>query len=194
MVFGFGKKKRDAASRLESGTWKCASCDEEHGWPFDLAAPAPTVWPHKVEYEPNGALRMDGDFLSEDFCVLGGEYFMVRAVLPIPVIGLAHQFGFGCWSTLSKENFDKYVGGFDTGKYADMGPWTGWLMNVLAGFNEEPDPLAVNFQPRHDRMRPELWVMDEDHPLGAAQQQGITAERMLEVFAHYGHAPAQNDG
>lgn len=193
MVFGFGKKKRDAVSRLEGGTWKCANCDAEHGWPFDLAVSAPNVWPHEFDYEPNGALRMEGDFLSEDFCVLGGEYFMVRAVLPIPVIGLKDQFGYGCWSSLSRENFEKYLDAFDTGEYEVMGPWTGWLMNRLAEIAEEPDPIAVNVQPRQGRMRPELWVMDEEHPLGAAQQQGVTAEKILEVFARYGHAPAEND-
>ena len=62
-------------------------------------------------------------------------------------------------------------------------------MNRLAGFNDGPEPLAVHVQPQPDRMRPELWVVDEDHPLGAAQRDGITPERMLEVFAHYGHAP-----
>ncbi len=189
MVFGFGRKKRDPASTLKSGKWRCASCDEEHGWPFDLAASAPNVWPHEVDYEPNGALKMDGDFLSEDFCVLDGEHFMIRAVLPIPVIGMKDHFGFGCWSTLSRANFQKYVDGFDSGEYADMGPWDGWLMNRLAGFNDEADALAVYVEPRFERLRPLLFVVDECHPLGIAQQQGISADRMLEVFAHYGHAP-----
>jgi hypothetical protein len=175
--------------RLERGRWRCVSCDEEHGWPFDLATSAPNVWSHEVEYEHNGALRMEGDFLSEDFCVIGGEHFMIRAVLPIPVIGMKDQFGFGCWSTLSRTNFQKYVDGFDSGEYADMGPWDGWLMNRLADFNDEPDAVAVDVQPRPDRLRPQLWVMDPEHPLGLAQSEGITPERMLEVFAHYGHAP-----
>ncbi|MBL43253.1 MAG: hypothetical protein CMN71_00635 [Sphingomonadaceae bacterium] len=190
MVFGlFGRKQPSAAARLESGNWRCASCEEDHDWPFDLAAFAPDAWPHAERYEANSALRFDGDFLSEDFCVLGGEHFMVRAILPVPVIGLKDQFSYGCWTTLSRENFDKYVDGFDAGEYADMGPWPGWLMNRLAGFNDGPEPLAVHVQPQPDRMRPELWVVDEDHPLGAAQRDGITPERMLEVFAHYGHAP-----
>lgn len=190
MVFGlFGRKQPSAAARLESGSWRCASCEEDHGWPFDLAAFAPDAWPHAERYEANSALRFDGNFLSEDFCVLGGEHFMVRAILPMPVIGLKDQFSYGCWTTLSRENFDKYVDGFDAGEYANMGPWPGWLMNRLAGFNDGPEPLAVHVQPQANRMRPELWVADEDHPLGAAQRDGITPERMLEVFAHYGHAP-----
>lgn len=132
---------------------------------------------------------MEGDFLSQDFCVLDGKYFMVRAVLLIPVIGLKDQFGFGCWSTLSRDNFRKYVDGFDSGEYADMGPWGGWLTNRVENFVEGPDPLALWVQPQPDRKRPLLWVRDDDHPLAIAQEQGITPERMLEVFAHYGHAP-----
>lgn len=189
MVFGFGRKQRGATARLASGKWRCADCGEEHGWPFDLAASAPNAWPHEVEYAPNSMLRTHADFLSEDFCVLDGEHFMIRAVLPVPVIGLNHRFAFGCWSTLSRENFDKYVDGFDSGEYVDMGPWSGWLMNRLRGFGEDPDPIAVHVQPLAGRQRPELWVMDESHPLSDAQQHGITAERMLEIFAEYGHAP-----
>ena len=190
MVLGlFGRKQPSAASRLESGGWRCASCEEDHGWPFDLAAFVPDVWPHAERYEANSALRLDGDFLSEDFCILGGKHFMVRATLPIPVIGLKDRFAFGCWTTLSRENFGRYVDGFDSGEYAEMGPWPGWLMNRLAGLSDGPEPLAVNVQPRPGRMRPELWVVDDDHPLGAAQRDGITPERMLEVLAHFGHAP-----
>jgi len=130
MVFGWGKKPPlTAAEQLRNARWRCASCDEEHSWPFDLAAHAPDPWHGPQDYETNGALRLDGDFLSEDFCVLDGKYFMVRAVLTIPVQGVEGVFGFGCWSTLSRENFDKYVEGFDNGDYPDWGPWSGWLCN-----------------------------------------------------------------
>lgn len=132
---------------------------------------------------------MDGDFLSEDFCVLDGKYFMVRAVLPIPVNGIDGDFGFGCWSTLSRENFDKYVDGFDTGDYVDMGPWSGWLMNELATLVEEPNPLALWVEPRANRQRPLLWIQNQEHPLAIAQDQGITPDRMLEIFRAYGHGP-----
>ncbi|MBX7528555.1 DUF2199 domain-containing protein [Qipengyuania vesicularis] len=193
MVFGFGKKcAPSAADQLASGKWKCASCDEWHNWPFDLAAFAPDPWPHEVAYEQNSDLRFDGDFLSEDFCILGGKHFMVRAILPVPVIGVPGDFAFGCWSTLSKTNFEKYIDGFDAGEYADAPQWTGWLMNRIAEFVPGPEPLGVIVQPQPGRQRPIIWVQDEDHPLAIAQSEGITAERVLEVFAHYGHAPAEN--
>jgi hypothetical protein len=194
MVFGlFGRKQPSAAARIESGSWRCASCEEDHGWPFDLAAFAPDAWPHAKRYEANSALRFDGDFLSEDFCVLGGEHFMVRAILPMPVIGLKEQFSYGCWTTLSRENFDKYIDGFDAGDYPDAPQWTGWLMNRLAEFVPGPEPLGVVVQPQPGRQRPILWVQDEEHPLAIAQSDGITAEKVLEVFAHYDHAPAWHE-
>lgn len=131
---------------------------------------------------------MDGDFLSEDLCVIDGKNFLVRAVLIIPVQELEEDFGFGCWSTLSRENFERYVADFDTGSDPDAEPWSGWLCNQLADY-VETDPVAVWVKPRPDRQRPLLWVMDDDHPLAIAQDEGISAERVLEVFEYYGHAP-----
>jgi len=187
-LFGFGRKKPpSAAERLASGRWQCAKCDEWHSWPFDIAAIVPDPWRGERVFEPNGALRLDGDFLSEDFCVMGGEYFMVRAVLPIPVNGVEGDFFFGCWTTLSRANFDIYTAGFDSGEYADMGPWTGWLMNRPADFIEGKDPLPIWVEPQPNRQRPHLWVRDDDEPLAVAQSEGISPERMLEIFAYYGH-------
>lgn len=153
---------------------------------MDLAAFAPGPWPHPEEREPNSALRLEGDFLSEDFCILEGRYFMIRVVLEIPVRGLTDKFGFGCWSTLSRENFDKYVAGFDVGDFADWGPWSGWLCNKLVDYvGDEPEPALVYPQP--DRQRPKLMVADENHPLAIAQNEGISPERMLEILEAYGH-------
>ena len=49
------------------------------------------------------------------------------------------------------------------------------------------DPLAVRVDPRPNRQRPLLWVMDDNHPLATAQDQGVSLERMLEILAFYGH-------
>lgn len=134
---------------------------------------------------------MEGDFLSEDFCVLEGRDFLVRAVLAIPVIGLQGDFGFGCWTSLSRANFAKYVDGFDTGEHGgehgEEGPWSGWLCNRLTGFIEQP--TAVWVEPRLGGQRPLLWIQQDGHPLAVAQKHGVTAARMLELLAAYGHAP-----
>jgi hypothetical protein len=114
---------------------------------------------------------------------------MVRAVLEIPVHGLDSPFSFGCWSTLSRENFDKYLTGFDGGNYPDMGPWPGWLCNKLENYLGN-DPIAVWVIPQTDRQRPKLFVQLDDHPLAIDQDNGITPERVLELYGFYGHHPS----
>lgn len=178
-----------ALERLRAKSWRCATCDEKHHGAFHLSAFAPYVWSGSEDYEPNHALRMAGDFLSEDFCVIGGEHFFVRSVLDIPVHGLEAGFGFGIWSTLARTNFDKYVDGFDHSDYSDFGPWYGYFSNLIQGFGDVlNEPNWVH--PQLDRQRPKIAIMDEDHPLAIAQRDGISPERVLEIYAAYGHAAA----
>lgn len=155
---------------------------------FALAAFCPDQWRGAECYEHNGAIDLDADFLSEDFCVLGGQYYMVRAVLEIPVHGIDQRFSFGAWSTLSRDNFDKYLAGFDDGAYPDTGPWSGWLCNSLADYTDA-DPLALWVCPQPDRQRPSLFVQADTHPLAMAQDNGISPERVMELYDFYGHRP-----
>ena len=190
----FGSKapveaERDPAIDLLKSSWRCSCCEEWHHGLMDIAAISPDPWPDDRSYEPNSALRRDGNFLSEDFCVLDGKYFFVRSVLEIPVHGLDAPWGFGCWTTLSRVNFDKYVAGFDTGEFEDDGPWFGWLCNQLKIYFEDPDPIALDVFPQPDRKRPKLIVQDEEHPLGRAQREGICAADMLTLLRALGHGP-----
>lgn len=182
------RRRPTALERLRDVSWRCASCDEEHRGMFDLGAWSPAFWEGPEDLEPNAALRTDGDFLSEDFCVIGGTDFFVRGVLAIPVHGLDTPLGFGVWSTLSRRNFDIYVEGFDRSDYADWGPWTGWFSTALPDFGDTlQQPAWV--EPRPDRLRPLIWLDDDEHPLSVAQRDGTTPERVLEIYAAYGHAP-----
>lgn len=154
---------------------------------FDLAPLHPDPWPGPAEYQPNSDLACDGNFLSEDFCVIDGRYFLVRCVLEIPVHGLARSFAFGCWGTLSRDNFDIFVKHFDAGDYAGLGPWTSWLCNDLAGL-VGPKPIGCEMFPQLDRQRPVLRVMDPEHPLAVMQDQGISADDVMAFYSRYGHS------
>lgn len=183
----FGRRKGSAAlEALKGASWRCAGCGLDHVGMFDLAAAAPDYWEGPSDYEPNAALRLDGDFLSEDFCVIGGENFFVRCVFQIPVHGLESRFGFGIWSTLSRRNFEIYLEGFDDGDYPDRGPWSSWFSNELRVFSGSCGQLCW-MHPREERQRPYLCLDDPDHPLALAQRDGITAERVLDLYAAYGH-------
>lgn len=177
-----------ALDRLASGTWRCACCDADHEGIFDLVAYAPDCWPHEVVLEPNSALRFDGDFLSDDFCVLAGEHFFIRCGFDIPVHGLDRTFGLGCWSSLSGDSLDLYLDHFNDGFYGGLGPWTGWFANSLVGFSDTLNQPCWVY-PQLNRERPLITLANADHPLAVAQAEGIDAERLLEIYAASGHAP-----
>ena len=187
---GAAMPERDRfALDLLSRDWQCACCGEWHHGIMDLAARAPDPWPHARDYEPNSALRMDGDFLSEDFCVLGGEDFFIRSVMEIHVHGLERSWGWGCWNSLSRANFDFYVERFDEGFAEGEQPWFGWLANSLRIYSEDPQPIAVDVYPSAGRQRPRLFVKDETHALARAQREGISAADLLDLLMAYGHGP-----
>lgn len=173
--------------RVHNREWTCPCCGNQyHGIP-DLAFDAPDQWPGPVEYAPNSALDMSGDFLSEDFCVLEGTHFFVRCVLELPIIGGGYVcFGFGVWSSLSRENFELYLEHFDDGEADDTQSWFGWFCNRLKGY---PDTLLLKCQvhPRRGGQRPLIELEPTDHPLAVEQHDGITFDRVLDLHAVNGH-------
>jgi hypothetical protein len=172
--------------KLQAGQFWCRSCGAAHRGMFDLVSIAPTGWPGRRDYEPIGALRLDGDFLSEDFAVFEGRYFLVRCVLNLPVAGLPRPFGFGCWALLSKADFLAYWDDFDNPEPKSLEPWAGLLANDLA-----PYPAGTNLdclvQVQPDRKRPTVLLLDDGHPLGRAQRDGITVDHLLSIYRANGH-------
>jgi hypothetical protein len=173
--------------RLHDREWICPNCGLKHAGLFDLALGKPEQWPGPEEYRPNSEARGARNILTEDFCVLDGEHYFVRCVLELPIIGVPEQrFGFGTWSTLSRKNFDIYVETFDTGEQAHLGPWFGWFSNRLLGY---PDTLNLKCQvrPRDGRLRPLIGLEPTGHPIANDQADGITFDRILELYALSGH-------
>ena len=132
---------------------------------------------------------MDGDFLSEDFCVIDGENFIVRAVLKFYVEGLNDEFGFGVWSSLSRDNFEKYLETFDDG-IDEAGPeWSSWFCSNLSYFGKTVGEKAWVI-PQPKRQRPLIYLMNEDSVIGRSHKRGLVASTLLEIFEYYGHSPA----
>jgi hypothetical protein len=181
--------------RLNAMPLTCGSCGATHMGLMDLASAKPDACPREAEYGPNSAVSTEGDFLSKDFCVLGGEDFFIRCVLQLPIRGAGGaMFSFGVWSSLSRANFMRYVETFDAGEQAGLGPWFGWFSNRLKGY---PDTLNLkcHVHPRGGSLRPTLAPEPTDHPLAREQRDGITLDRLLDLYALNGHdlRPALGD-
>lgn len=171
-----------------SEDWQCSSCEEKHTGLFDLATFAPDFWNGEEVYSPNSELRLTGNFLSEDFCVIDSESFFVRSVLILPIKKPAYKFGFGVWSTLSKENFEKYIDGFDNGDFDDGTSWTGWFSTQIKGI-ENTIRQECWVSPQKGRQRPLIQFMDQQHPVSIAQKEGLEAGQLLEIYRANGHNP-----
>jgi hypothetical protein len=189
-MFGliFKWPRRKTALELLQAPFTCASCGELHRGPHDMAFMSPWHWEGPIEPEPNDALRMDGDFLSNDLCVIGGRDFFVRGSLYLRVEGLADCVAFGCWSTLSRANFELNVDHWEDPDRASLGPWSGWFSNAISHF---PDLInqPCTVYPAAGGYRPEIVLENPDHPLARAQADGISAEELLEVYRAQGHIP-----
>jgi hypothetical protein len=173
--------------RFHNGNWLCPGCGTRHAGLFDLACGKPEFWRGSEEKSPNFEALTSANVLTEDFCVLDGEHFFVRCVLQLPVVGASGTyFGFGVWATLSKRNFNIYLDTFDSGHQGDLGPWFGWFSNRLKGY---PDTLNLKCQvaPREGRNRPYIELESTSHPLAVEQHEGITFDRLLEIYALNGH-------
>ncbi|MGB7656483.1 MAG: DUF2199 domain-containing protein [Novosphingobium sp.] len=184
----FRRTRKPSAAEIVNGAESiCTNCTETHHGMFDLAAIAPDPWPGKQTYAPNSELSLDGDFLSEDFCVLEGRNFLVRCVLEIPVVGMEQLFGLGCWGTLSRANFEDYIARFDDADYAGVGPWTSWLCNDLLGL-VGTKPIGCWMFLQLDRQRPTLRVQEEGQALAQLQKSGLEPEQVIEIYRNFGHS------
>lgn len=173
--------------RLHDASWTCPCCGQAHNGVFDLAYDKPDFWQGSDEKNSNDAALTSTNFLSEDFCALDGQHFFVRCVLQLPILGSEGvHFGFGVWSTLSADNFKRYVDTFDAGEQSSLGPWFGWLSNRLNGY---PDTLNLKCQLhlQDGRQRPYIELEPTDHPLARDQRDGIAFDRVLEIYAANDH-------
>lgn len=166
----------------------CTACGERHEGLFDLACAKPEFWEGPEVYAPNSAIVTSTNCLTSDFCILNDEHYFVRCVLKLPLIGApGEHFAFGVWSTLSKNNFSLYAAAFDSGVRDDLGPWFGWFSNRLKPY---PDTLNLKCRvhPQGERQRPWIELEPTDHPLARESVDGITYERLVEIYEANGHS------
>jgi len=154
----------------EAYRWRCACCGEERvGLPMDMAFAAPVDW-EALDEATARALHLD-----DDFCELrhaNGEVSrFIRCLLALPVPRIGSEFRFGVWMSVSEKSWGVYQEGFASGVYREAGCF-GYLMHDIP---EYPGSFLLHadvyFRP--DRMRPAVVLHETDHPLVAAQSDGI---------------------
>jgi hypothetical protein len=157
--------------------WRCSVCGEEHeGVPLDWSHDKPAYWdgPHSGD-----------DFLTSDLCSWtdddGQRNYFIRGVLHVPLPELDDTLRYGVWSSLSRESFDRVYELWDAPARVHEPPYFGWLSNSIPGY---PETLNLPCEVITDslKLRPRIVLHDGDHPLILEQHEGITIDRMLDLF------------
>lgn len=160
-----------------SFSFKCSTCSETHHGMPSFGAHAPLSYYEVPEQER--ASRCD---LSSDACVIDGKTFFVRGCLDIPVHGQPEPFSWGVWVSLSEANFLQWVALFDKKERAQMAPYFGWLNAWLSPYPDTMN-LKTMVHLRDDGSRPYIELEPTDHPLAVEQRDGISVERVAEIYS-----------
>ncbi|MBA3727485.1 MAG: DUF2199 domain-containing protein [Armatimonadetes bacterium] len=164
--------------------FRCVSCDEWHEEMPTFGAEAPLYF-----YSVPTGDRDSRCILESDTCVVDREHFFVRGCLELPVIGERELFSWGVWVSLSKDHFDDFVACFNTPKRSHIGPFFGWLSAELPLY-PSTENLKTRVHLRDNGIRPYIELEPTDHPLAVEQRNGITVDRVAEIYAYCVHSQA----
>ncbi len=174
---------------LKNLRWKCSTCEEWHTGPaLDFSYFEPHYWTRehadadrKARMLPSWLRNRPKTFLTEDFCAINDEYFFVRGLIHLPIIGAGETFRWGVWGSLSRENFEKLLEMDEDPKRTELPSMFSWLSSRIG---EYPDTLSLKMYAHIQPVgsRPHFFLEPSDHPLAKEYHHGITAERVKEIM------------
>ena len=162
-------------------TFKCRTCGDVHeGIPS-------FGWDYPIQYlEVPEAERSHRCVLTADTCTINDEWFFVRGCLDIPIAGEDQPFSWGVWTSLSQQNFAHFQELYGESQRSHHGPFFGWLCSHIRIY-----PATLNLKTRvhlrDDSLRPFVELEPTDHPLAVEQREGITPDRVAEIYERMIH-------
>lgn len=160
-----------------SFAFQCSTCGEWHEGMPALSAQAPTYY-YSIPEDERGSRC----FLDTDICVVDEEFYFLRSNLLIPVEGLETSFMWGIWVSVSKANFADYFDHYDSPERNQLGPYFGWLSSILSAY-PDTENLKTLVHLQVPGTRPRIEMEPTDHPLAVEQRNGITQDRLKEIYS-----------
>lgn len=171
--------------RFNDASRPCPCCGITFSGVFDIGFDHPAPWTHgNRSASGENILQVGDDRLGSDLCEIGPHRF-IRSVLHLPIIGTDQSFAFGPWGSVSPDNFDRYRDTSGAGPDGQFDGCFAWLMNNLPGFQFD-DWLPCNLIVDDPDQRPLLEVHDGAHELADLQENGITFDQLLDIYAAAG--------
>jgi hypothetical protein len=118
---------------------------------------------------------------GSDQCILDGKHFFILGNLDVPLRGSEEVLRWSVWSTLSEANFKRASELWEAAGREAEPPYFGWLSNQIPGYASTINIKAlVHTQPVG--VRPQIKVIEDDHPVATDQASGISRERFDELI------------
>lgn len=188
----------DPRWRRLHGDGLACSCGQRHTGLFDLSFLRPPGWTGSPTPQPNSALRLDGDFLSQDLCVIQGRFFAMRMSMPLPVQDMPPPVAIlSVWAAVERPSFDYLRTARPTAMPTQAEPQDpARLLTRIGGY---PDTHGLMGRAYAQPDGPPLLVLEKDqanafgiHPLVTEHRNGATLDRLFEIYAANGHDMRQS--
>jgi hypothetical protein len=160
----------------------CKTCGEVHEGIPTFGADAPLLY---SLLSPE--TRDDRAVLGSDNCIIDNERFLIRGCLEIPVHGETDPFAWGVWVDVSEADHTKFDTAFGQDMRSEVGPFAGYLGNALPTYPDTMN-LVVVAHLRDHGIRPSVEVSPTSHPLYIEQRDGISQQRLAEIYQEVMHA------
>jgi hypothetical protein len=155
-------------------SFTCGSCGERHeGLPFSYGIDAPDYW-------SDGLADDEHSVLTDEQCIIKGEYFFVRARIVIPVLDASTDFDWGVWVCLTRASFTRTIELWTTPGREREEPYYGWLSTALP-YEPSTLNLKTHLHTQPVGHRPLVELEPTDHPLAVEQRTGITVARIHQI-------------
>lgn len=162
--------------------FECTRCSEIHKGIPTFGAECPITVLQVPEEQRES--RVD---LGTDDCVIDGKKFYVKGSIEIPVVGFSDPFIWGSWVSLSEESYQEFIECFDQDSRSHVGPFVGWHCCDFAVYEKECTSLEAQIYLRDNGIRPSIKIKPTDHPLAVEQKNGITRDRLIQIYEQMMH-------
>lgn len=163
---------------MQQFTYRCSICKKIHKGSPSFSAFYPDYYAELSKENKKISL------LNPDFCATPDQYFFIRAVLMVPIIGLQEPFTWGVWVSQSVENFRYYYKNFK--KDLSGRETFGWFSNRLPYYKDTLN-LKCIVQFMSKGIRPKLHLEETGHELSIDFHKGISNEKAIEIAEYCIH-------
>jgi hypothetical protein len=175
----------ELARRLTDEDYACACCGKVlHAGTGVVWPEAPFGWKNPPEPAPDEAFEAGGmELFTKNYARRDGDN-LLRAYLPIPVKGTEGSVFLGVWASLKTGNHARFRSAQTRGEADRLGDLSSWLYTQLPRLT---GPLLTEgvLVPYSDGRPPLYWITTEKHPFYTAQQEGLTAGEILEIYESF---------